>query len=37
LRLDAAARERAATAARAVGDTLAGSSVLMAVARELKG
>ena len=37
LRLDAAARERAATAARAVGDSLAGSSVLTTVARELKG
>lgn len=37
LRLDAGARERAATAARAVGESLAGSSVLTAVARELRG
>jgi cytochrome P450/tellurite resistance protein len=35
LRLDAGARDRAATAARAVGETLAGVSVLTAVAREL--
>jgi hypothetical protein len=37
LRLDATARERAATAARAVGDSLAGSSVLTRVAQELTG
>jgi cytochrome P450/tellurite resistance protein len=37
LRLDAGARERAAIAARAVGDSLAGSSVLTTVARELQG
>jgi cytochrome P450/tellurite resistance protein len=36
LRLDASSRDRAATAARAVGETLGGTSVLTAVARELQ-
>jgi cytochrome P450 len=35
LRLDASARARAATAARAVGSSLGGSSALIAVAKEL--
>ena len=37
LRLDAEARERASTAAGAVAESLRGSSVLIAVARELEG
>lgn len=37
LRLDGDARKRAATAARAVAESLSGGSVLTAVARELRG
>ncbi|MDB4998140.1 MAG: hypothetical protein JWM74_5572, partial [Myxococcaceae bacterium] len=37
LRLDGDARNRAATAARAVSESLAGASVLTTVARELRG